>query len=566
MPRDRDGRGAPARHGDVGDRMRRQDGRRGADIPQGDVMDLWLRDEWPGDYVDGQGSWHEGGDPRGSRKARQARPGRGGDAPHGDRRDGQGPGDGHSMRRAGALVEADPQPRPPRGPDGRARLQDPGSLTEEEQEWASRWSTLAPPDPQPRRPVGRQDPYGQEGLRDAYDDLDDMRPDALPAREDGHVGDWQQMPSDNLTRAMANTFVDRFRHGGTVGRRTKTKRIMTMLAVPEADIPQIKRRLRRGNLVYDAIMVLLSIVILGVSAYLGRYYMSLWQNDAQMSDITAEFTKPVATPEPQPDMPAIEETDMPPLIDFEGLRGINDEVSGWLRIPGTTVDYPVITTPVESKYLRMDIYGDYSVPGMLFTDWTNTPALTEEHIVIYGHHLPWPAMFHDVSLYLEEEGFFDSHRIIYFETPETTYVLKAIGVHKAQPDETEARQTMFANSMEFQRYVDDRIAANVTIDPKDYNRKGIDKLFTLITCTDNGTARCIVNATVIEEYPTAYVPVVRARMQGKTAPQVEAEMMAQREQQAAEQAAAAQQHEQEATAQRQAEGEQAAEGETTEGE
>lgn len=331
----------------------------------------------------------------------------------------------------------------------------------------------------------------------------------------------QQLPQDARTREMATMFVSRFRHGGTVGMKTPTKSIVRMRAVSEHDIPVIKRRLKRANLPYNIGMGIIGAIIIAMAGTLIVYFGSLAQNDGRLADLTAQYTKPVIREDPSVDIP---ETDMPPIVDFEGLRSVNQEVSSWLRVPGTTIDYPVMTTTEEAKYLRKDLFGDYSVPGCLFTDWTNKPDLSDSHIVIYGHHLPWPAMFHDMSLYLEEEGFFDAHRKMYFETPETTYVLKVIGLHKAMPKESEARWIEFTSEQQFQEYLDQRLSANnpdlvendesTCKDTGDYDRKAIDKFFTFITCTDSGSARCIVNAIVTEQYPTSYVPLVRAKMMG----------------------------------------------------
>lgn len=328
----------------------------------------------------------------------------------------------------------------------------------------------------------------------------------------------QQLPQDARTREMATMFVSRFRHGGTVGMKTPTKRILRMKAVPEQDIPIIKKRLKKANLPYNIAMFFFGAVVVAMTGVLVFYFGSLAQNDGRLADLTAQFTKPVVKDESVD----VAETDMPPIVDFAGLQKVNPEVSSWLRVPGTTIDYPVMTTTEEAKYLRKDIYGDYSVPGCLFTDWTNQPDMSDSHIVIYGHHLPWPAMFHDMSLYLEEDGFFDAHRKMYFETPETTYVLKVIGLHKAMPKESEARWVEFTSEQQFQEYLDQRLAANnpelvennpeTCRDTGDYDRKTMDKFFTFITCTDSGSARCIVNAIVTEQYPTSHVPLVRAKM------------------------------------------------------
>lgn len=425
--------------------------------------------------------------------------------------------------------------------DGRTEKDVEENTTEEDDEdnWASRWSSWVPED------------AFSEGNED---DSDIEESEFGEEYEDGPRKN-QNLPQVEQARQMAEVFVDKFRNGGTIGWKTSAKRIVRMLAVAESDIPLIKRRLRRSNIPYNIMMAICATVVLGASGYLYNYFHSLSQNDIQMDAITAQYTTPIAPTPTDIEATPMNETDMPPIVDFAGLKNLNSEVSSWLRVPGTTIDYPVMTTPVESKYLRLDIEGNYSIPGCLFTDWDNwnenMDLVNEKHIVIYGHHLPWPAMFHDMSLYLEEPGFVDGHRKMYYETPEQTYVLSVIGVHKAAPSETDARRTIFSDQEEFQRYIDDRLALNGSVyDSHDYDRKTIGKLFTFITCTDSGAARCIVNAIVVEQYPTSYVPLVRAKMQnlikadGTIDPVKEAQLQAEKEAEAlAQQQAEEQQQE-----------------------
>lgn len=41
-------------------------------------------------------------------------------------------------------------------------------------------------------------------------------------------------------------------------------------------------------------------------------------------------------------------------IDFEVLNKINEEIAGWIYIPGTKVDYPVLIGDTQQEYLKKD--------------------------------------------------------------------------------------------------------------------------------------------------------------------------------------------------------------------
>ena len=52
---------------------------------------------------------------------------------------------------------------------------------------------------------------------------------------------------------------------------------------------------------------------------------------------------------------AVSDPNTPPRHDLAALQGENSDCVGWLTIPETTVDYPVMFTPSEPEhYLRRD--------------------------------------------------------------------------------------------------------------------------------------------------------------------------------------------------------------------
>lgn len=111
---------------------------------------------------------------------------------------------------------------------------------------------------------------------------------------------------------------------------------------------------------------------------------------------------------------------------LEPLFEQNPDCIGWINIPGTAVDYPVVHTPYEpQKYLRMNFEGEYAMSGVPFLEGTR--ELSDGHIIIYGHNMKNGTMFSDITGYTEKD-FFDEHRFIEFETGDgvTTYEIFAV--------------------------------------------------------------------------------------------------------------------------------------------
>ena len=67
-------------------------------------------------------------------------------------------------------------------------------------------------------------------------------------------------------------------------------------------------------------------------------------------------------------------TTAPPRHDLAALQSENPDCVGWLTIPDTSVDYPVVWTPSDPEhYLRRDFYGNYASGGTPFLDGRNKP-------------------------------------------------------------------------------------------------------------------------------------------------------------------------------------------------
>lgn len=119
---------------------------------------------------------------------------------------------------------------------------------------------------------------------------------------------------------------------------------------------------------------------------------------------------PDATPTPVPTA-APEPTVQPRLAE---LYEANHDLIGWVTIPDTNIDYPVMYTPQEKwYYLKKDFYGNYSSPGVPFLDEQCAP---EDAVwLIHGHHRKDRSMFTQVGDYVKQ-SFWEAHPYILLDT------------------------------------------------------------------------------------------------------------------------------------------------------
>ncbi len=134
------------------------------------------------------------------------------------------------------------------------------------------------------------------------------------------------------------------------------------------------------------------------------------------------------------DMDLSGDTDEPEkktLDEFAGLLEINPDTVGWLKIPGTVIDYPVVRTGDENYYLHHDFYGQKSIYGTLFVKDMADVETPGTNIIIYGHHMRNNTMFGDLDAY-ESEDYFKNHSIIEFNTLYEERRYKVISVFRSE--------------------------------------------------------------------------------------------------------------------------------------
>ncbi len=112
-----------------------------------------------------------------------------------------------------------------------------------------------------------------------------------------------------------------------------------------------------------------------------------------------------------------------PVVDFKELKEVNEDIVGWLYLPDTVINYPVVQGKDNSYYLKRLIDRTYNANGCLFVDYKNHMDFMDDNTLIYGHHMDSGKMFASLVKYKDQE-FYDSHPVIYFLTEEKAYQIE----------------------------------------------------------------------------------------------------------------------------------------------
>lgn len=100
-------------------------------------------------------------------------------------------------------------------------------------------------------------------------------------------------------------------------------------------------------------------------------------------------------------------------IDFAALQAVNGDCVGWITIPGTAIDYPVVQAK-GNEYLNRDFAGNKNRCGTIFVQGD----VEAQNVTLYGHHLKHRDVMFGPLLRYKDKDFYEEHREIYFYTPE----------------------------------------------------------------------------------------------------------------------------------------------------
>ena len=173
----------------------------------------------------------------------------------------------------------------------------------------------------------------------------------------------------------------------------------------------------------------LVIAVAGSGFWLVHYFIDSREQKETYETLAEEFVLE-STPTPESNTPtenssatenssepaeSVSLTTAPPRHDLAALATENPDCVGWVTIPDTGIDYPVMHTPDDPEhYLRRDFYGNSASGGTPFLDGRNLVQVEGLNLIVYGHNMMDGSMFKPLISYLEP-NFRETHKNIFLE-------------------------------------------------------------------------------------------------------------------------------------------------------
>jgi sortase B len=182
-------------------------------------------------------------------------------------------------------------------------------------------------------------------------------------------------------------------------------------------------------------------------------------------------------------------------VNWEALGTINPEIVGWIMIPGTRINYPIVQAENNDYYLTHLFDKTPSDVGAIFLDSDNASTIDDWNNLIYGHNLIDGSMFAELKAYRDRD-FFDEHRTVLLATPAKSYRLEVVAALVCDADD-KIRRFNFTDRADFSSYVEMLLGYSVL---SELSPDALpENLYCLATCTDaNYAKRTLIMAAVVE--------------------------------------------------------------------
>jgi len=209
---------------------------------------------------------------------------------------------------------------------------------------------------------------------------------------------------------------------------------------------------------------------------------------------------------------------------FEKYRNLiaqNSDYVGWIRIPDTTINHPVVKANDNSFYLHRGLDKKFDIRGTIFMDYRDHVDNLCKNTILYGHNNLDSTMFSDLEKYKDIE-FYKQHPVIEFNTIYHNYKWKIISVFFANADEEDDNGYSinyiypFMTDDSFEQYYQELLIRSLFFTTVETVKT--DKILTLSTCTRDmdikgrgeTNARFVVVARLVREGESEEVQTAQA--------------------------------------------------------
>ena len=246
--------------------------------------------------------------------------------------------------------------------------------------------------------------------------------------------------------------------------------------------------------ILTVIELLLVFLVLVCALFLGLYFHQSHETKTEVEELKEQI----------PDEPDETQTNDDGVFEaYYDLYEENSDFAGWLNVPGTDIDYPVMQAEDNEFYLHRSFYKEYRYGGIPFADYQCDMYMPSTNIIIYAHNMRDGSMFASLSRY-EDKSFYERNKVISFNTLYAKGEYAVIGAFHTTPSRFRYHEFINMDSEEeFNEFIN--MVKRLSIYDTGESAGFGDQLLTLSTCSyGDDDERFVVVAKKIAENKILY--------------------------------------------------------------
>ena len=199
-----------------------------------------------------------------------------------------------------------------------------------------------------------------------------------------------------------------------------------------------------------------------------------------------------------PEEPSIPNDDTTPKDNINpiivALKELNDETVGWLNVPGTNIDYPVVKAKDNAYYLRHNFKKEKDYNGWVFMNYLNSAEMLDKNTIIFAHNRYYSNIMFGTLNKVGKKAWYQNikNNLITYSDINKEMKWEVFAAYTV-PVTDDYLETNFSTDEDFNNFI--KMIRSRSVISSDLEIKSTDKILTLSTCADINT-RFVVHAVL----------------------------------------------------------------------
>lgn len=192
----------------------------------------------------------------------------------------------------------------------------------------------------------------------------------------------------------------------------------------------MKKRLKKSNkaiYIVSIIGAMLLICLVLVFLKYKQYKEEINENILEMDTLVKQVTIDTKSEDEKGTESEVANEEPCLMHDFDTLKQMNGDVYAWITIPETKVDYPILQSTTDDKYLNTNIDGSSGYPGCIYSNVCNSKEFDDYITVLYGHNMKSGEMFGSLHNF-DDADFFQAFDKYTVETEKNRFIYSIYAV------------------------------------------------------------------------------------------------------------------------------------------